>query len=632
MVVQNPDDVFTLSCSNGEVSGDICDLLAAVEAGQLVNLPAVRHYARHGVVSNLAAFIAVMHHYGERPSPWTADDWREEWDRQLGERTRELRRPLDEPALFQRPVSPGVKIEPIEPAEIGASPLGDRHIRKASPITDEEFILGHLASTLRPTNGRSQQATGSRAGALMVIPTDGTICSEIMTIANALTCEHGSSARDHMAWLLPSRQPRVRTTVAPIVDTTMASRLTSAGVVHGSSARALDLEGRLDSQIAVRIDGRQVGPVKTSPASPWRWKLVLGALADGVEVSSSGVSRAAPILETNHPRPGIRLVSLGTDNGKTTGFRELVLPARPAATRVFALAGQGGTDRPSQLAQRLVAAVSEARSQLSGALLRMCRNRYDEGEREVAFVRAGLFEEDAGFDAVRLFAERLGEDDDDRPYIDGVLSAKMEEHFDRAASACPDPLRVARGALWLRRMENKMNEGDGVPRLGMQIWAILRQMRSELSLNDRAAIRGSGLDETPPMAVWRCMSHVPQDQLVNPDAERTWRTAIAYLGAADIGERRAGRALFSSQYPEPRMQALLANRGSGHVPEALAWLRSTDTANVDITPLLTLSLADIQRDTEARRWAERTLALDYVRPSARASSVSAEAPEPLETE
>ena len=55
--------MFTLTTPSGQTTGDICDVLAAAEAGQLVNLPAVRHHARHGVVSNLGAFVAVMHHY-----------------------------------------------------------------------------------------------------------------------------------------------------------------------------------------------------------------------------------------------------------------------------------------------------------------------------------------------------------------------------------------------------------------------------------------------------------------------------------------------------------------------------------------------------------------------------------------
>ncbi len=268
---------------------------------------------------------------------------------------------------------------------------------------------------------------------------------------------------------------------------------------------------------------------------------------------------------------------------------------------------------------------------LSGALLRLCRNSDDEAERDIAFARGGLFETDAGFAAVRLFAERLGEEDDDTPHIASMLLHHAWEHFERAASACPDPLRAARGALRLREMENTTMEPDGIPPLGKQIWSILKEMRSELSPNDRAAIRGSGQDETPPMAVWRCMSRVPPRQIANPNAERIWRMAISYLGSADIGGRRAGRALYGSEYPEPRMQSLLANRGAGHVSEALAWLRSTGTANVDITPLVALALADIEGDQEARRWAVRTLALDYVRPAPR-SATSSQSLAPAEAE
>ena len=60
------------------------------------------------------------------------------------------------------------------------------------------------------------------------------------------------------------------------------------------------------------------------------------------------------------------------------------------------------------------------------------------------------------------------------------------------------------------------------------------------------------------------------------------------------------------------MLALLANRGSGHVEGALEWL-ATETTGVDISPLLTMALADAVGDEDARRWAVRTLAMDYVR-------------------
>ena len=61
------------------------------------------------------------------------------------------------------------------------------------------------------------------------------------------------------------------------------------------------------------------------------------------------------------------------------------------------------------------------------------------------------------------------------------------------------------------------------------------------------------------------------------------------------------------------MLALLANRGSGHVESSLEWLRATETTGVDISPLLTLALADAVGDDDARRWAVRTLAMEYVR-------------------
>ena len=223
--------MFTLTTPSGQTTGDICDVLAAAEAGGLVGLPAAPHYARHGVVANLGALMAVLWAYSERPRPWGADEWRSEWDAQLGPGNREFIRPMDEPALFQRPVSPGAKIEPIEPAEIGPSPLGDLHIRKAKKVPDEAVVLGHIASTLRPTTGVGRGGAGTRAGFLMVIPTDGTIGSEINAVAEATTVSGGTSAKDHVVWLSPSLQTAVPTSASPLIDAPMASRLTPDGVL-----------------------------------------------------------------------------------------------------------------------------------------------------------------------------------------------------------------------------------------------------------------------------------------------------------------------------------------------------------------------------------------------------------------
>jgi len=238
--------LFTLTTASGEISGDICDVLAAAEAGQLVSLPTAPHYSRHGVVANLGALVAVLRAYSDRSSPWTAEGWRSEWDAQLGAGTREFRRPLDEPALFQRPASPGAKVDKIQSAEIGPSPLGDLHIRKAANVSDETVVLGHIASTLRPSTGVGRGGGGTRAGFLMVIPTDGTIGSEIMAVADATTVTGGTSAKDHVIWLRPSLDKAAPTTASPLIDATMSSRLTDGGIVHARSERPVDAQGALD--------------------------------------------------------------------------------------------------------------------------------------------------------------------------------------------------------------------------------------------------------------------------------------------------------------------------------------------------------------------------------------------------
>ena len=51
------------------------------------------------------------------------------------------------------------------------------------------------------------------------------------------------------------------------------------------------------------------------------------------------------------------------------------------------------------------------------------------------------------------------------------------------------------------------------------------------------------MTDTPPMAVWRCLSHVSQDELAKPDAEHV-RMAVMYLGSSDIGGEQGGTGSF----------------------------------------------------------------------------------------
>src|SRR5262249_51072489 len=145
--------------------------------------------------------------------------------------------------------------------------------------------------------------------------------------------------------------------------------------------------------------------------------------------------------------------------------------------------------------------------------------------------------------------------------------------------------------------------------------AILREVAEHATPTDRARLRTMFLPE-PPLSFWKMMAAVPQDQIDNEHCLAIWKIVLRALGHIRHSSGSLGRALATQSFPEDRMDRLLTASGtslSGLIDEALRWLVSHRVEATDLSLLATLGVADALRDCEARDWARKQMALDYVR-------------------
>ena len=95
-----------------------------------------------------------------------------------------------------------------------------------------------------------------------------------------------------------------------------------------------------------------------------------------------------------------------------------------------------------------------------------------------------------------------------------------------------------------------------------------------------------------------------------------WKIVLRAFGEIYQSGKSLGQILATEEFPEARMDRLLTASGAslpGLIDEALRWLVSHRVEAADLSVLVTLGVADALGDTEARDWARKKIALDFVR-------------------
>jgi hypothetical protein len=204
-----------------------------------------------------------------------------------------------------------------------------------------------------------------------------------------------------------------------------------------------------------------------------------------------------------------------------------------------------------------------------------------------------------------------------------VIAQEIRNAFNLAATALVRPLHAARAAerletgIRFRLKGEAMSKEFNPPPLARQAFAILRELSERATPNDRAQLRTMFIPE-PPLSFWKMMAAVPRQQTDDDNCVAIWKIVLRALGEVYQSGSSLGKALAIEQFPEDRMDRLLTASGSslpGLIDEALRWLVVHQGNSVDLSVLVTLGVADALGDTEARDWARKQIALDYVRAS-----------------
>jgi hypothetical protein len=290
-------------------------------------------------------------------------------------------------------------------------------------------------------------------------------------------------------------------------------------------------------------------------------------------------------------------------------------------------------DRPARLSASALDTISRGAKVLRSALAALYRDtnklkntarNLGNTERKRIQAAAVTYDDAVGHASVQLVFDLLNDTEnapEEQRRFDQLVAAEVRQTFNLAATAFIRPLHAARAVHRLEAgIKFKLKGGTmwkqlNAPPLARQAFAILRELNERATPNNRAQLRTMFLPE-PPLSFWKMMAAVPQEQIEDEHCLTIWKIALRTLGDVRHSSASLGRILATQDFPENRMDRLLTASGTslpGLIDEALRWLVSHRMEAADLSMLATLGIADALGDSEARDWARKQIALDYVR-------------------
>jgi hypothetical protein len=601
--------------------------------GSLIDLASMQAHQRAPVVTALAIMMRAIERYADRP-PQDAAEWEGEWNRQVGVEALRLVAPAGECAFFQPPTSGDLSEITIE--EVDRLTVAQRHAVKPQRATTPERATFALMSSDWRQYGGVGWTGGTRPGLTAVLVGNGlTLASEIMNLIEAYrhmpskavgARASPSSAAEHLLWLTTYD---VSSTSIPVEEvpypflTARACRLVAcddnllgATLYRTNLKRLVGAEDISDPQVAMS-EGKPFKAVKSrAPRAKFLHRTLFG----------DGEVQRPRVLDLAGDYRMVRVCAIHTDQTSTGGYREVAL----AATRQqggFHMGPPDKDQRPAELsAMALETTARGIRRCLWPALLALHEEVAANQSRTDAVCRSA--EADLELPVLRWVFDRLQEPRDieaEAASIEKIVAGAMRGAFDIAVAATPRSegayrrIADAEGSLaW--RISEHLKKGEeemafDPPQLSRRIHAALGEIAAHLTPNDKARLRSMSI-EHPTLTYWEILAAAPEN-LTSPGAcDGAWRVIAKALGHLDVGGSGLGRALADSDYPEMRMDRLLAATGDalrGQVADALRWLEAAGVSRVRLSDAAVLMLADAVADTTAREDIRRRTALDYVR-------------------
>jgi len=629
--------IFSVTTTGSIKSYGLFGLLAAAARGELIDLPAMAAHQRAPVVTVLAILMHVLSRYAnvDRTSE---SSWVMAWDELIGPDALRLTAPYSEVAFLQPPTSKPTSQQAIEAADLLLPNVEHEVKRTWSTARAEAAIFSLIGSLSRPNVKDHRSST--RTGLCAILPSvDGTLGSEICSLLAAydqLNSSKGRStkAADHFVWLGPYR-PKTDQPISfadipgPFLDVGRAQRIVEA------ADNRFEIWACPNNTIRVTGSDPWLGdphtPRITDAGGTRRYKLA-AKVFDYRFQHHVLFGRVDKLYTINRPRildlvdyRYVRIYALGTDQGKTKGYRETLFVAARSGG-LFHLDPPKPEDRPSRLSTTAISTIDAGAKVLYSALAALYPDTDDLNETELSRIRGAQFTyyDAVGHASVQLVFDLLNAPEnaeEEQQRFNALIAGEVREAFSRAATALIRPLHAARAeqvletGIRFRLKGEAMSQEFSPSPLARQTFAILRSIVERATPNDRAQLRTMFLPE-PPLSFWKMIAAVPQEQINNDQCLAIWKIVLRALGHIRHSSTSLGRTLAAEDFPEDRMDRLLTASGSslpGLIDEALRWLVSHHVEATDLSVLATLGLADALGDSESRDWARRTIALDYVR-------------------
>lgn len=658
------DPLISTSGPSGAARVTLGAMLAMAEAGVLDDLPAARPHQRHILVTAFGILLHLVRRYGN--GAVTPGTLQEIVGREGFADAGRLYTRIDERAFLQAalPGWPAGKPRHYEEADLLFTGIAhETHVNSHGRGGHEQALFALIAGSDRI--GVMWNGSGPRWGLLTVVPSDGTIGSEIRSVADGydegrlndpaewtgVKWRPAKQMSDHLPWLRPwtfGLEIGPADMAWPMLDLCRPTRLALNGdapgcIYHPGKYRRVKkgIELLFDPHTA-RNDTKPIRLVKA------RDKLTVGAitlvtvgLSPAPKKSGKPKEAVTPALTSfSGDQPLLRISGVAYDNGRTLGFHDLLV-RRPSVMH-------GSDERRTFLAEALREHIKKVRTALEEAL------RFAKLPFEEACTRFDRAAAPHGLNWV-VKQSAVSAADGEAFAMRKTEAGEVEERFDADTLSCS---RLLLGlALPILRSELRNAWIGNVPSLTLAaaeatFTSILGRARmpTEPHLADAkqalaephpervmmakalAAISGHmmapdgeiarSLRSSPPggavMAVCSLLAlpSVPRDW----ERMRFWDRLLPAMARVPHStgktSQRIGRAMALRQVPETRVIRMLDAQGAmvaEHVSSMVMVMEAGSRSPIQWTDLAVMLLAVEKKDRDLLADARRTIALDYHR-------------------
>jgi hypothetical protein len=367
--------IFTATTANGRKDYGLFDLMAAATGGELVDLPRMASHQRALVVTVVAILMHVLARY-TKVDRASEKSWAKAWDELIGPDALRVTGPHDAVAFLQPPTNEPTSLQSIEAADLLLPNVEHEVKRTWATARAEEAIFSLIGGLSRPTAIKHRSST--RTGLCTILPSvDGTLGSEICSVLSAydqlnLPARHSTKAADHFVWLKPYR-PKADAPISfadlprPFLDIGRAQRIVQTKdrkfqiwACPNNTYRVNGTDPWLDDPHTPRVTDEEGTKRYKLAAKTFDYRFQHHVLFGSVDKRNT-IERPRILDLVDYRR--VRLCALGTDRGKTKGYRETLFVAVRSEGLFFHLDPPKPEDRPARLSASALATI-DARSKV----------------------------------------------------------------------------------------------------------------------------------------------------------------------------------------------------------------------------------------------------------------------------